>query len=72
MMLDNQDLNQAPSEQRVMEGDPKFEASQDLPSVPYRYFVALIVLDGIYVDGAERWAQHGTKQSPLFVQRSST
>ena len=36
MVLNNHDLNQVTWEQRVMEGDPKFEASQDLPDVPLR------------------------------------
>ena len=56
MVLNNQDLNQVTWEQRVMEGDPKFEASQDIPSVPYHKFAELIGLKGIYVDDAE---QHG-------------
>ena len=34
-VLNNQDLNQVTWEQRVMEGDPKYEASQELPDVPY-------------------------------------
>jgi transglutaminase-like putative cysteine protease len=29
-------------EQRVMEGDPKFQASQDIPNVPYHRFAELI------------------------------
>ena len=53
MVLNNQDLNQVTWEQRVMEGDPKFEASQDIPSVPYHKFAELIGLKGIYVDDAE-------------------
>lgn len=32
-VFNNQDLNQVTWEQRVMEGDPKFEASQDIPDV---------------------------------------
>ncbi|MDR5763454.1 thiamine pyrophosphate-requiring protein [Caballeronia sp. LZ035] len=56
MVLNNEDLNQVTWEQRVMEGDPKFEASQDIPSVPYHKFAELIGLKGIYVDEAERMA----------------
>ncbi|MDR5821620.1 thiamine pyrophosphate-requiring protein [Caballeronia sp. LZ043] len=56
MVLNNEDLNQVTWEQRVMEGDPKFEASQDIPSVPYHKFAELIGLKGIYVDDAERMA----------------
>jgi pyruvate dehydrogenase (quinone) len=50
MVLNNTDLNEVTWEQRVMEGDPKFEASQDLPDVPYHKFAELIGLKGIYVD----------------------
>ncbi len=50
----NQDLNQVTWEQRVMEGDPKFEATQDIPDVPYHRFAELIGLQGIYVDDPER------------------
>ena len=35
LVLNNQDLNQVTWEQRVMEGDPKFEASQEIPDFPY-------------------------------------
>jgi pyruvate dehydrogenase (quinone) len=53
MVLNNEDLNQVTWEQRVMEGDPKFEASQDLPNVPFHRFAELIGLKGIYVDTTE-------------------
>ena len=49
-VFNNEDLNQVTWEQRVMEGDPKFEASQDIPNVPYHQFAELIGLKGIYVD----------------------
>jgi pyruvate dehydrogenase (quinone) len=50
----NDDLNQVTWEQRVMEGFPKFEATQQIPSVPYHRFAGLIGLKGIYVDDPER------------------
>ncbi|VTU16365.1 Putative thiamine pyrophosphate-containing protein YdaP [Variovorax sp. PBL-H6] len=53
MVLNNEDLNQVTWEQRIMEGDPKFEASQTLPNVPYHKFAELIGLEGIYVDEPE-------------------
>jgi pyruvate dehydrogenase (quinone) len=46
----NEDLNQVTWEQRVMEGFPRFEATQDVPNVPYHRFAELIGLKGIYVD----------------------
>ena len=50
MVLNNGDLNQVTWEQRVMEGDPKFEATQNLPDVRYSKFAEMIGLRGIYVD----------------------
>jgi pyruvate dehydrogenase (quinone) len=49
-VFNNEDLNQVTWEQRVMEGDPKFNASQQIPDVPYHKFAELIGLKGIYVD----------------------
>jgi pyruvate dehydrogenase (quinone) len=49
-VFNNEDLNQVTWEQRVMEGDPKFDASQQIPNVPYHQFAELIGLRGIYVD----------------------
>jgi pyruvate dehydrogenase (quinone) len=50
MVLNNQDLNLVTWEQRVMEGDPKFEASQNLPDFPYAGYAKSIGLHGIRVD----------------------
>jgi pyruvate dehydrogenase (quinone) len=49
-VFNNEDLNQVTWEQRVMEGDPKFNASQQIPNVPYHRFAELIGVKGIYVD----------------------
>ena len=57
MVLNNEDLNQVTWEQRVMEGDPKFVASQQIPNVPYHRFAELIGFKGIYVDDPERLAE---------------
>ena len=54
MVLNNEDLNQVTWEQRIMEGNPKFDASQSLPDVPYHKFAELIGLQGIFVDSAEQ------------------
>jgi pyruvate dehydrogenase (quinone) len=53
-VFNNEDLNQVTWEQRVMEGDPKFEASQRIPNVPYHRFGEMIGLKGIYVDKPEK------------------
>jgi pyruvate dehydrogenase (quinone) len=53
MVLNNGDLNQVTWEQRAMEGDPRYEASQQLPDFPYARYAELIGLKGIRVDRPE-------------------
>ncbi len=68
----NEDLNQVTWEQRVMEGDPKFEASQKLPNVPYHKFAELIGFRGIYVDDPERmgesWDEALRSDVPVLIE----
>jgi pyruvate dehydrogenase (quinone) len=52
-VFNNQDLNQVTWEQRVMEGDAKFNATQQIPDVPYHRFAELIGLRGIFVDNPD-------------------
>ncbi|PRX89446.1 thiamine pyrophosphate-requiring protein [Paraburkholderia sp. BL25I1N1] len=72
MVLNNCDLNQVTWEQRVMEGEPKYEASQDIPSVPYHKFAELIGLKGIYVDNEEQmgaaWDQALASDRPVVIE----
>jgi len=49
IVLNNGDLNQVTWEQRVMVGDPKFVASQDLPRFPYARYATMLGLEGIEV-----------------------
>ncbi|MBK8210104.1 MAG: thiamine pyrophosphate-requiring protein [Rhodospirillales bacterium] len=71
-VFNNEDLNQVTWEQRVMEGDPKFEASQNLPNVPYHKFGELIGLKGIYVDDPERmgaaWDEALASERPVVLE----
>jgi pyruvate dehydrogenase (quinone) len=53
LVLRNDDLNQVTWEQRVMNGDPKLEASQVLPSFPYAEYARLVGLHGVRVDRPE-------------------
>jgi pyruvate dehydrogenase (quinone) len=68
----NEDLNQVTWEQRVMEGDPKFNASQELPNVPYHKFAELIGLKGIYVDDPEKvgaaWDEALASDIPVVLE----
>ncbi len=50
LVLNNRDLNQVTWEQRVLGGDPKYDASQSLPDFPYACYAELIGLLGIRVD----------------------
>jgi pyruvate dehydrogenase (quinone) len=54
MVLNNRDLNQVTWEQRALEGNPKFDASQDVPDFPYARYAELIGLHGIRVDRPEQ------------------
>jgi pyruvate dehydrogenase (quinone) len=75
MVLNNEDLNQVTWEQRVMEGDPKFEASQTIPSVPYHKFAEMIGLKGLYVDDAESlaaaWDEALASDRPVVMEVKS-
>jgi pyruvate dehydrogenase (quinone) len=53
LVLNNRDLNQVTWEQRVMEGDPKFDAAQHVPDFPYARYAELIGLKGIMVNRPE-------------------
>jgi pyruvate dehydrogenase (quinone) len=52
-VLNNHDLNMVTWEERVLAGDPKFVASQELPEFNYAAFAASIGLGGIRVESAE-------------------
>jgi pyruvate dehydrogenase (quinone) len=72
MVLNNGDLNQVTWEQRVMNGDPKFPASQDIPSIPYHAYAELIGLKGIYVDKDEdmgaAWSAALAADCPVVIE----
>ncbi|QXI26335.1 thiamine pyrophosphate-requiring protein [Pseudomonas vanderleydeniana] len=71
-VFNNEDLNQVSWEQRVMEGDPKFAASQDIPDVPYHLFALSIGLKGIFVerdeDVAAAWEQALAADCPVLLE----
>jgi pyruvate dehydrogenase (quinone) len=49
-VFNNEDLNEVTWEQRVMNGNPRYDASQDIPDVRYSQFAEQIGLKGIFVD----------------------
>ena len=71
-VFNNQDLNQVTWEQRVMEGNPKLEATQKIPDVPYHRFGELIGLRGIFVDTPERlgsaWEEALAADRPVVLE----
>jgi pyruvate dehydrogenase (quinone) len=71
-VFNNEDLNQVTWEQRVMEGDPKFTASQNIPDVPYHRFAEMIGLRGIFVDDPDRlsaaWQEALAADRPIVLE----
>jgi pyruvate dehydrogenase (quinone) len=71
-VFNNQDLNQVTWEQRVLEGDPKFIATQKIPDVPYHRFAELIGLRGIFVDAPEQlagaWEEALASDRPVVLE----
>ena len=72
LVLNNRDLNQVTWEQRAMVGDPKFEASQDLPDFPYARYAELIGLKGIRVDSPDAvgpaWDEALAADRPVLLE----
>ena len=71
-VFNNGDLNQVTWEQRVMEGDPKFNATQQIPDVPYHRFGELIGLKGIFCDNPEEvataWREALAADRPVVLE----
>ena len=72
LVLNNRDLNQVTWEERIMSGDPKFPATQDLPDFPYAQFAESIGLRGIRVDNPDRiadaWEQALSSDRPVVLE----
>jgi len=71
-VFNNQDLNEVTWEQRVMNGNPRFDASQDIPDVRYSKFAELIGLKGIYVDNPQdlgsAWDEALSADGPVVLE----
>jgi pyruvate dehydrogenase (quinone) len=72
MVLHNDDLNQVTWEQRAMEGDPKYEASQVLPDFPYARYAELLGFLGVRVDRPEEvgpaWDEALSADRPVLYE----
>ena len=53
LVLNNRDLNMVTWEQRALEGDPRFEAAQEIPDFPYARYAELLGLVGVRVDSPD-------------------
>ena len=72
LVLHNGDLAEVSWEQREMEGDPRFPASQDVPAFPYAGYAELLGLRGIRVDDPTRvddaWREALAADRPCVVE----
>jgi pyruvate dehydrogenase (quinone) len=72
LVLHNQELAEVTWEQREMEGDPRFEASQALPSFPYAGYAELLGLTGIRVTDAgeveSAWDRALAADRPVVIE----
>jgi pyruvate dehydrogenase (quinone) len=71
-VFNNEDLNEVTWEQRVMNGNPRFDASQDIPDVRYSEFARLIGLEGIFVNDPDKlcaaWDQALAADGPVVLE----
>lgn len=72
MVLNNRDLNQVTWEQRAMNGDPRYDASQDVPDFPYARYAEMLGLRGIRIDRPEQigpaWDQALAADRPVLLE----
>src|SRR5881398_3127494 len=72
MVLANRDLNQVTWEQRIMTGDPKYEASQDVPDFPFARYAEMLGLTGIRVSTPEEvgpaWDRALAARTPVVYE----
>ena len=72
LVLNNRDLNMVTWEQRIMMGDIRFKASQELPDFPYAEFAESIGLRGIRVKEPDQlagaWDRALASDRPVIVE----
>ena len=72
LVLNNRDLNQVTWEMRAQAGNPKFEASQELPDVPYARYAEMLGFKGLFVDKPEDlgkvWDEALATRGPVVVE----
>ncbi|MGI9146979.1 MAG: thiamine pyrophosphate-requiring protein [Chloroflexota bacterium] len=72
LVLNNGDLNYVSWEQRVLEGDPRFSVSQDVPEFPYARYAEMIGLKAIRVDHPDAvgraWDEALAADRPVVIE----
>lgn len=71
LVLNNHDLNFVTWEQRIMNGDPRFPGSQDIPDMSYARYAHLLDLQGIELDRpddvGDAWEQALRADRPTVI-----
>ena len=71
-VFNNGDLNQVTWEQRVMEGNPRYPATQSVPDVGYARFADMLGLKGLFVDDPEAlhnaWVEALAADRPVVLE----
>jgi pyruvate dehydrogenase (quinone) len=71
LVLNNRDLSYVTWEQRAMEGEARFVASQQLPDIPYDEYAELLGLKGIRIDNpaqiGDAWQQALAADRPVVI-----
>jgi pyruvate dehydrogenase (quinone) len=72
LVLNNRDLNQVTWEMRAFMGEPKYEASQDIPDFPYAAYAESIGLRGVRIarpeDIGPAWQAAFSADRPIVVE----
>ncbi|HEX4056511.1 MAG TPA: thiamine pyrophosphate-requiring protein [Tepidisphaeraceae bacterium] len=72
LVLNNRDLNQVTWEQRIMMGDIRFVASQEIPDFPYAAYAESLGLRGIRVEKpeeiADAWDRALSSDRPVVLE----
>ncbi|MBV9212817.1 MAG: thiamine pyrophosphate-requiring protein [Actinobacteria bacterium] len=72
LVLNNGDLNEVTWEQRAMAGDPRFDASQALPPLPYARYAELFGMKALRVDSPDdvrpAWEEALAHRGPVLYE----
>ena len=72
LVLHNRDLAEVTWEQREMEGDPRFDDSQDLPAFPYAAYADLLGLTGVRITDPgeidQAWQDALAARRPVLIE----